>query len=87
MDDGTSGNILLVWQNIPDRTDCYWLRDGGEAAELALKSAGKFINGDDLADDHPIFQLNEMFRSIPAITIDHVLEGPFTKVVVCGFLA
>lgn len=79
---------LLVWQNIPDSTQCFVLT--GKWAERAKKCAGVYINGEALKDDHVIFQLDKALgkkkvEGIKELPANKACEGPFSSVVVCGF--
>lgn len=82
-----SGKMLLVWEEIPEDIRLYALDEGSELALLAEKSAGKYINSDDLEDGDPIFTLNERLAEAEQVGgRDGVItQGPFTRVVVCGF--
>lgn len=81
--------ILLIWENIPESTDAYILDASSKLADLAIASAGKFINADDLPEEHPIFALNDAIYTgklqLERASIENPLEGPFDSVIVCGF--
>lgn len=74
--------VLLVWEEVPETTKLYVLE--GELAELAIKSAGVFINIDD-TEGHPIEELAEVLPTLKHHEITEPLNGPFDTVVVCGF--
>lgn len=78
--------VLLIW----DGGDCapvYYVFDHGtEMADLAIASAGHYINGDDLPDDHAIYTLNEKLTEHESSWCDKPIKGDFVTVVVCGFL-
>jgi len=85
--------VLLIWQQIPEETTGYIL--DGYLAELAIQSAGKYINLDDLAEDHPIMKLNNELvadyngdrESLTKIDLDiPISAGMFEVIVVCGFI-
>ena len=79
--------ILLVWDENPDQIRFFILEEGTELAEWALASAGLYINGDDIEDGHPIHKLSEAIgdKKIESFDGKTVIEGPFSKVVSCGF--
>ena len=77
------GKILLVWEEIPESVSLYVLDEGTKIAELALASAGFYINSDD-TEGHPIEELNEALVGREKLPADEVAVGPFSKVVVCG---
>ena len=82
--------ILLVWEEIPEKTTLFVLDASSEIAEIALASCGKYINADDVAEGDPVDQLNNRLGNDSGIISKHVdgevVEGPFSKVTVCGFL-
>jgi hypothetical protein len=80
-------NILLVWENIPESVNCYILEEGSDIANLAIKSAGKYINGDDVKEGDPIEKLNDALSDIKSLETKESLIGPFSKVVICGFIS
>lgn len=79
--------VLLVWEVVPEQTKLFVFEEGTELCDLALRSAGKYINQDDVEDGDPIDLLNDALESLsPDGDGNTVLEGPFSKVVVCGFI-
>lgn len=78
-------DLLLVWEMVPEATTLYVIPEGSDMAEMAVASAGKYINGDDLPDDHAIFKLSERLEDYPHLPDGGMAEGPFSKVIVCGF--
>lgn len=79
--------MLLIWQMIPDETQAFELDEDSEIAKLAVMSAGKYINGDELDEDDPIHNLSDLLDEMKSEDVKKVLEGPYSKVVVCGFLS
>lgn len=77
--------VMLIWEEIPEDLKIFLFVAGSEMALLAEASNGFYINGDDLPDNHPLFELNEKldgFIPSPACTIKEVyLNGVFR----CGF--
>lgn len=77
--------VMLIWEEIPENIKLFLFVAGSEMALLAEASNGFYINGDDLPDNHPLFELNEKldgFIPSPACTIKEVyLNGVFR----CGF--
>ncbi len=87
-----SEKVLLIWEEVPDYLKMYEFEEGTELAELAIASAGKYINGDDLPEDHAIYRLNDLLQGlIPTWgrNVDDetkgILHGPYKLVVFCGF--
>ncbi len=87
-----SEKVLLIWEEVPDYTKMYELDAGSEEARLAVLSANKYINSDDLPDDHPIFKLNELLEKLtPSYGRNvedaptGVIYGPYKFIVFCGF--
>lgn len=78
--------VLLIWEKIPENIKLFLFVTGSDMALLAEASNGFYINGDDLPDNHPIFELNEKIDDfIPSFTCtikDIYLNGVFR----CGFL-
>ena len=76
--------VMLIWEEIPENIKLFLFVAGSEMALLAEASNGFYINGDDLPDNHPLFELNEKldgFIPSPACTIKEVyLNGVFN----CG---
>ena len=77
--------VMLIWEEIPENIKLFLFVAGSEMALLAESSNGFYINGDDLPDNHPLFELNEKldgFIPSPACTIKEVyLNGVFR----CGY--
>jgi len=78
--------VLLVWEEVPESTKLYVFEETSDMAKWALASVGKYINQDDLEDDHPLHQLSENLGQFDELPHDKVAVGPFSKVVVCGFV-
>lgn len=76
--------ILLIWHN-GDNIRLYVCKENSPMAKLAEASAGKYINSDDLPDDHPIFKLNDILECDEDYCTD-VRAGPFSQAILCGFL-
>jgi hypothetical protein len=85
-----TGTLLLVWEEVPDSIKLFILGADSKVGKLALASAGKYINSDDLDDDHPIFELSEVLSQLVKegsyLTPEKPINGPFDTVVVCGFI-
>jgi hypothetical protein len=78
--------VLLIWEMVPDDTNMYAFDEGSEMAELAIKSAGQFINNN-AEDDDPVNELNEKLPEYKHLKINgHHCIGPFSEVVICGFV-
>lgn len=80
--------ILLIWQNIPDNTKFFRVHESSDIGAMALSSSGKYINGDDLPEDHPIFTLSEMISENKLDEIENphgTINELFNKIVICGF--
>lgn len=80
--------ILLIWHyGAADyEIRLYACEENSRMAELAIASAGKYINSDDLPEDHPIFELNDILECDEDYCSD-AREGPFSKaIVLCGFV-
>ena len=75
--------VLLIWNSVPEKTEGYILT--GEVADIALQCAGIYFNMSD-TEGHPIEKLSEMLLDIIPLCTSEVLEGPFSKVVVCGWI-
>ena len=77
--------VMLIWELWPEELKIFLFVAGSEMVLLAEASNGFYINGDDLPDNHPLFELNEKldgFMPSPACTIKEVyLNGVFR----CGF--
>jgi hypothetical protein len=82
--------ILLVWDESPEQIRLFAFDEGSEAAQWALASAGKYINCDDVADGDPIDKLNLWLdgrSDAPVPTpLSNPATGPFSQVVLCGFM-
>lgn len=81
---------LLIWQEVPDDQKLFLLspQTQGELLALARFSAGKYVNGDDLPEDHPIFTLNMKISAGElgdSLNWKEALNGPFGSVIICGF--
>ncbi len=81
-------SLLLIWEMIPEETRLFSIPEGHELALLAELSAGKYINSDDLEEDHAIFKLNDKLNGSDqyAIRNDSIFIGPFTRAIICGFI-
>lgn len=78
-------SVLLIWEDVPEATRAYLL--GGRMVELARRSAGKYINSDQLAEDHPIFQLSDLLdQECQPLDTSDVIRGPFDEVIICGII-
>lgn len=80
--------LLLIWEMVPDEVKMFSIEEGTELASLAEQSAGLYINGDDIEETHAIFKLNELLLEIEDASTREtgVVTGPFTRVIICGFL-
>jgi hypothetical protein len=80
--------ILIVWENIPDDTLLYAVDANGDVGKLAVTCANKFGNSDGNTedDDANILNLCGMLAEIEHYGIEKVIEGPFARVVVCGWI-
>lgn len=80
--------ILLLWNESPDLITAFILDEDSKEAKLAVASAGMYINSDDLDEDHEIFQLNEWVgeNKDKGHGEDGPIEGPFERVIICGFV-
>lgn len=84
--------LLLIWENVPEDTQVYSLDRKSEQAEWARNSNKMFINGDDLEEDHPIFDLSNWLVTEEAkeykveMQEQQALRGKFSEVVLCGCL-
>lgn len=79
-------NLLLIWQCIPETTTCYIFKCDSVEADLARRSAGKYINTTEVEDDHAIHHLNEILEQLVGLDSGDIMKGPFSEVVICGFL-
>lgn len=82
--------ILLIWEEVPEKTWWVALDEDSEIGKLALQCSGKFINAGEYAYSDPIMRLNEIISGDNSPNLqecgDSVITGPFSKVVVCGFV-
>jgi hypothetical protein len=78
--------LLLIWDNCEGMPQYYTFPDDSEMAKLAVASAGKYINGDDLPEDHAIYALNDKLVHFAGNDCFKPIIGPFTQVVVCGYI-
>ena len=78
--------VVLVWSAIPEVPRMYKFPADKPVAAMALASQSRYINGDVLPDNHPIFRLNDCLyilgykyeiKKAPA-------TGRITAVVTCG---
>lgn len=75
--------MLLVWEEVPEKTSLYEIEMGTEQAEWAMASAGCYINGGDETEE-----LNKLSMWLATQT---PLPGSSSKEVyhgvnVCGFI-
>lgn len=83
--------ILLIWEEVPEKIWWVALDEDSEIGKLALQCSGKYINAGEYADTDPIMKLNELINAdYNYLSLqqcgDSVITGPFSKVVVCGFV-
>ena len=78
--------ILLIWEEVPDNKKAFIIPTNSDFAKLVVLCAGKYINGDDLADDDPIWQLNEAVQTMTPLEDGDLFLGSFESVVFCGML-
>lgn len=52
-------SILLIWQEIPENLTIYEFPSDHPDREKILACHNKYINSDDLPEDHPIFYVND----------------------------
>ncbi len=79
-------NVLLIWEIVPEATQAYLLGDS-KMIDLARKSVGKYINSDQLGEDHPIFLLSNLLdQHCQPLDTSDVIRGPFDEVIVCGMI-
>ncbi len=82
--------MLLVWEMVPEDVNCYILDPASEQAQWARESAGKYINTGTTDDDDAIYKLSDWLATDEARDClkdnDKPIPGPFSEVVVCGFV-
>lgn len=83
--------MLLVWEIVPEATNCYILDPNSEQASWARDSAGQFINATTKGEDTTnIDKLNEWLdtgEAMGCLIDEHKpIIGPFSEVVICGFV-
>jgi hypothetical protein len=81
--------LLLIWEEVPEKTTLFVLDSASEQAGWARESAGLFINCSDIAEDHSIEKLSDWLgeqKEVEPLSIEAVAEGPFKQVVVCGIV-
>ncbi len=82
--------MLLVWEIVPEDVNCYVLDPNSEQAQWARDSAGKYLNSGLSEDDDTIYKLNDWLVTEAAensiVDNDKPIIGPFSEVVVCGFV-
>lgn len=79
--------ILLIWEQVPECTTPYIL--SGELAELALQSAGKYVNSANLPANHPIYKLSDALEELGGAVLsseEPIDVSDIDKVVICGFI-
>lgn len=82
---------LIVWAMLPEENKFYIVDSNSEIATLAQRSAGKYINSadPDLNDgSHAIYRLSDLLSEVePSGDGDliAIFNGPFDRVIVCGF--
>ena len=75
--------ILLIWDDAQASPTFYRLTAGSDIAQLAVASAGQYINSGDLPEDHAIYKLNDALENMPSTPCGEPILGPFETVVVC----
>lgn len=81
------GKVLLVWDGTPEEFNLYVFDPDSEIAKVAIASAGQYINVNNEEGD-AVEKLNEMLPNYKNCKVEgHLADGPFSKVVVAGFVA
>lgn len=76
---------LIIWQTIPDTTECYLIENNPRVHQLAVQCAGVYINCND-EDEHPIHELYEKLPYLPKTSSNEVIRDDIDTVVICGFI-
>ena len=80
--------LLLVWECVPEDVNCYILDPSSEQAAWARKCAGKYVNAG--GDTEELSKLNDWLATNEAknmiVDNEKPIAGPFSEVVVCGFV-
>lgn len=75
---------LLIYELVPETVQYYILDLASPLHMLAAKCAGVYGG---LADkEKDIIALNNMLENETAFECDHIIAGPFSEVIVCGWM-
>lgn len=78
--------VCIVWEDVPEYTYTYSLEMGSEDLEKAQKCHGHFINSGKEPGEIQWFMDYLDERKDLRKELDEPLEGPFDRVIICGFL-
>lgn len=81
-----SEKILLIFEFVPEERKPYIIDADSGIGRTAIASAGQYINSVDTPDDAPVHQLSEMLEGMQSIDPKKPITGPFSAVVICGFI-
>ena len=77
--------VLLIWELWPEELKIFLLPPDSPLVELAKLSDGSYINGDDLPDDHPIFELDEKLEYIAPSDSRNISNIELVALYRCGW--
>lgn len=77
--------VLLVWEENPESVQFYLFDVGSHEAILAKVSNNLMINGDDIDDEHPIFELQELLPEFGSVRVEDLRDLNIVSVYKAGF--
>ena len=82
----TEQTVVLVWDENPDAVKFYQVPSHKKICSKMRAAQGQMINGDVLADDAPVFAVNEWVKQHgKKYLVDGVATGSIVAVIHCGF--
>lgn len=79
--------MVLAWEENPERLTFYKVPAHKKICKVMRAAHGQMINGDDLAEDAPVFEVNEWLQKYGSkYAVTGIVKGHINEIVHCGFI-
>lgn len=79
--------MVLAWEENPERLTFYKVPAHKKICKVMRAAHGQMINGDDLPDDAPVFEVSEWLQKYGSkYAVTGIVKGHINEIVHCGFI-